>query len=323
MFLPPTVPYLAEDGSNWTIFAAHFQEAMRAIHYWGYLDGTITQPVPKDATHPTIAERQATKEWEHGNGPARGLLTPRLADKTLLSICHHTTAKAQWDTLIQKFGHPGNPNLNTPEGVAHPEPDLTPGEDANSNANVPMHSDGVGLDLLMEEEDDRSLKVEEEEIAGNDASVERDMGPRIELQNPGVSPLATHEDAGSSPSPSSSSSSPLTPEAASTQCSLVVNPGTSATPDSDSDDDAKKAFRTETLGVEDEHALGRAGLYGRLVKEGEEWDADEEAGACTTTLVVDAPHVESRPIPYNALHVCVHSHTPATLGAPDEEEEDL
>jgi hypothetical protein len=41
-------------------------------------------------------------------------------------------------------------------------------------------------------------------------------------------------------------------------------------PDSDSDDDAEEAFCAETSGAEDEHALGRAGLEGRLVKEDKE-----------------------------------------------------
>jgi hypothetical protein len=182
-----------------------------------------------------------------------------------MSVHHHKTAKGRWDAIIEDFGHPGNPNDNTPEGVARPEPDSTLGEDVDSNTNAPAQSYGAGPELLMGEEDDRSLKVEEEEIAGNDASVERDMGPRVELQNLGVSPLATHEDTGSLPLPSPSPSP--TPEAASTQCSPVVNTGTSATPDSDSDNDAEEAFCTETPGAEDEHALGRAGLEGRLVKE--------------------------------------------------------
>jgi len=92
--LPATVPHLKEDGSNWATFATHFREAMQATHHWGYLDGTIMCPVPKDNAHPTTAEHQAIKEWGHGNGLARGLLSTRLADKTLLRICHHKTAKA-------------------------------------------------------------------------------------------------------------------------------------------------------------------------------------------------------------------------------------
>ena len=347
--LPPTVPHLKEDSSNWAAFATRFQEAMQATNRWGYLDGTIMCPVPKDNAHPTTAEHQAIKEWEHGNGPARGLLSMRLADKTLLCICRHKTAKARWDTLIKRFGHPGNPNVNTPKGVAPAEPDSMPGEDATTNPYTPAHLEGVGPEPSMDGKEDHSLKVEEEGIAGKNASIERDIGPRVELQNPGVSPLATQEDVGSLTPPSSPS--PLTPEAASTQRSPVINTGASATPEPDSDgddfwtveediahahpdcaeldplmdepesdDEAEETFCAETSGAEDEEAFDRAGLKGRLVKEEEEWDADKEARAGTTSLVEDAPCTKSEPVPHNAQHAPAHSHTPAAPGAPDEEE---
>jgi len=276
--LPATVPHLKEDGSNWAAFAMCFREAMQATHRWGYLDGTIMCPVPKDNAHPTTAERQAIKEWEHGNGPARGLLSTRLADKTLLRICRHETAKARWDTLIKRFGHPGNPNVNTPKGVTPAEPDSTPGEDATTNLYAPAHLEGAGPELSMDGKEDHSLEVEEEGITEN-ASIEWDIGPRVELQDPGVSPLAMQEDVRSL---TPSSPSPITPEAASMQCSLVANTGTSATPNNDSAEDAEEAFRAETSGAEDEEAFDRAGLEGRLVKEDEEWDADEEAGLVAT-----------------------------------------
>src|SRR5712691_3315723 len=202
---------------------------MQATHCWGYLDGTIMCPVPKDNAHPTTAERQAIKEWEHGNGPARGLLTTRLADRTLLCICGHKTAKARWDALIKRFGHPGNPNDNTPEGVAHQEPDSMPGEDAITNPYAPAHLEGVGPELSMDGKEDQSLEVEEG-IAGENASIEGDIGPRVELQYPGVSPFAMQEDVGSL-TPPSPPPTPTTPEAASTQHSPAVNSGTPAIPE--------------------------------------------------------------------------------------------
>jgi hypothetical protein len=51
-----------------------------------------------------------------------------------------------------QVGQPGNPNANTPEGVAHGEPDPTTGEDTNTNANAPVHLEGMGPDVLLEEE---------------------------------------------------------------------------------------------------------------------------------------------------------------------------
>src|SRR5260221_5935127 len=218
--LPPTVPHLKEDGSNWAAFATCFRGAMMATQCWAHLDGTATHPAPRDAANPTSAEREAMKEWAHKDGTARHLLNTRLADRTLLCICGHKTAKARWDRLIKKFGHPGNPNDNTPEGVAHQEPDSTPGEDANPNMDARAHLDGVGSGLSMDEED-HSLEVEEEGIARENASIEGDIGPCVELHDPGVSPLATQEDVRSL-APPSSPPSPITPKTASTQRSQAA-----------------------------------------------------------------------------------------------------
>ena len=110
-----------------------------------------------------------------------------------------------------------------------------------------------------------------------------------------------------------------TQEAASTQHSSAANAGTSATPDKDSEEDTEETFCTETSGTEDGEALDRAGLDGRLVKEEEEWNADEEAGV-TTLLVEDAPRMESMPVPHNTLHAPAPSHTLAAPGVLDEEE---
>src|SRR5712691_5180660 len=232
--LPPTVPHLKEDGSNWAAFAMRFRGAMMATQRWAHVDGTATHPAPRDAANPTSAEREAMEEWAHKDGTARHLLNTRIADRTLLCICGHKMAKARWDRLIKKFGHLGNPNDNTPEGVAHQEPDSTPGEDASPNTDARAHLHGAGSGLSMDEED-HSLEVEEG-IARENASVEGDIGPRVELQDTGVSPLAMQEDVGSL-TPPSSPPSPITPEAASTQRSPAANMGTPETPEADSDSD--------------------------------------------------------------------------------------
>src|SRR5260221_3207566 len=221
--LPPTVPHLEEDGRNWAAFATRFQEATSVTHRWAYIVGATARPIPKDAANPTNAEREAIKAWEREDAVAGYLLSTRLPDWLALGLDDYPTAKTQWDAIIEEFGHPGNPNINTPEGVAHPEPDSTHGEDANPNTDARAHLEGAGSQVLMDEEDDCSLKVEEEGTARENASVEGDMGPRVELQDPGVSPLATHEDAGSSPSPSPSSTPTPVPEAASTERSPAAN----------------------------------------------------------------------------------------------------
>jgi len=73
------------------------------------------------------------------------------------------------------------------------------------------------------------------------------MGPRVELQDPRVSPFATQEDVGSLAPPSPP---PTDSEAASMQRSPVVNTGMSATPDNAEEEDAEEAFRTETSGAD-------------------------------------------------------------------------
>ena len=310
----PTVPHLKEDGSNWADFTVHFQAIMQVSNCWAHFDGTAMCLAQRDVVNPTNTEREAMKEWAHDDAALRQLLSGRLPDWVLLATHHHKTANALWDVLNEEFGDSGNPNDNNPKGVTLVEQDSTTGEEADTSA--PMHLEGAGPEPSMDEEEDQPLEVEEEGIAGKNASVEQDMGPRVELQVPRVSPLAMQEDAGSSPSPSSLS--PPTPEAASMQCSPATNTDTSAIPEPDSDDEWE-TFRAETWSAEDDEALDWARLEVQPVEEGEGWDADEEARAVTTLLVEDAPCTDSMPVPHNALHAPASSHTPAALGAPDEE----
>ena len=116
------------------------------------------------------------------------------------------------------FGQSGDPNTNTSEGVAHAEPDSMPEEEIDLNANAPVHPVGMGLDVLLEEDG----------TAGENASIEGDEVPHVELQEPGVSHLTTPEVKFLT---SSSSSPHIIPEAASTQRSPAVNTGTPAIPD--------------------------------------------------------------------------------------------
>ena len=227
--IPATIPHLEEDDSNWAAFVMRFRGAMMATQRWAHFDGTAMRPAPRDAANPTSAEREAMKECAREDVAARSILSGRLPDWVLLAVCRHKTTKARWDALIEEFGHPGNPNNITPEGVAPAEPDSTPGEDANPDTDACAHLDGAGSELSMDGKEDHSLEVEEDGIAGDNASVEGDIGPRVELQDPGVSPLATQEDVGllTPPSPSP----PPTPEAASTQRSPAVNAGTPAIPE--------------------------------------------------------------------------------------------
>ena len=130
-------------------------------------------------------------------------------------VAHEHNDRAELDLQ----GQPGNPNANTPKGVAHPELDSMPGEDIYPNANAPMHLEGMGPEVMLEKGG----------IARENASVEEDRVPRIELQESGVSHLATLEEDMFLTS-SSSSSPPTTSEAARTQRLQAVNTGTPASP---------------------------------------------------------------------------------------------
>ena len=106
LVLPDTIPHLKEDASNWATFAAHFREAMLAMHRWGHFDGTQACPTPKDAANPTFVERQATKEWQCQDVVVRGHLSPRLLDWIFIRLVNHKTAKGHWEQLIEELGQP-------------------------------------------------------------------------------------------------------------------------------------------------------------------------------------------------------------------------
>ena len=179
-----------------------------------------------------------------------------------------------------------------------------PGEDADSNTNTPTHSEGAGPELLMDKEENCSLKVEEEGIAWKTPPPRGTWVPASSCKTLGSAPLPHRWMLGHhhhhypllgllARSAHQSSTQGHQPPQTMTQ-KTTTHP---------------EAFRAETLGAEDESALGRARLDGRLVKEGEEWDTNE-ARACAMMLMGDAPRVESRPIPHNVLHTRAHSHTP-------------
>jgi len=87
--------------------------------------------------------------------------------------------------------------------------------------------------------------------------------------------------------------------------------------DSDSED-KDEAFHAETWGTEDEGDLDWAGLEDQLVKEGEEQETEEEAGAATLPEEDSAPRTGSQPVPHNAPHMLAINNTPEPHWTPDE-----
>ena len=130
-------------------------------------------------------------------------------------------AKARWDALNKELGQPDGPSMNALEGVAHGELDSSPGEDPSPNVKTRAHPDIAEPEVLKDAEEDGT--------AGKTVSAEGDMEPCVRLREPGVSYLATQEDAGSltlsTPIP------PTTLEAASTQRSSAVNTAMATSPE--------------------------------------------------------------------------------------------
>ena len=58
------VSYLKPNGSNWAIFATHFQVMIKATCLWGYLEGTKPCFRPEDADKPMDTEINMVKKWE-------------------------------------------------------------------------------------------------------------------------------------------------------------------------------------------------------------------------------------------------------------------
>ena len=133
----------------------------------------------------------------------------------------HTQAIAEPEVTPGKPGaikrQPGDLNANTPKGVAYRELDSMSGEDITNNACT--HLKGTEPETLLEKEG----------IAKENASVKEDSDPRIELQESGVSHLATLEE--DKFLTTSSSLPSTTSKAARMQHSLAINTGMSAIPE--------------------------------------------------------------------------------------------
>ena len=95
------------------------------------------------------------------------------------------------------------------------------------DANACVHLESTEQEDLMNVKEDWVYKLEEG-TARENASVKEDRDPCIKLQEPGVSYLATQEDAESL---TLSSSPPITLETARMQCSPAINTGTPAIPE--------------------------------------------------------------------------------------------
>ena len=76
------VPKLDVKGTNWAIFAFHFQVAVKAKDLWGHLDGSTACPVyPAPLSTDQTAE---VNKWNKDEQMAKHLLAQRIPDSTAL-----------------------------------------------------------------------------------------------------------------------------------------------------------------------------------------------------------------------------------------------
>src|ERR1700730_18507616 len=101
--LPPPIPQLTPDGSNWAIFLIRFRQAMQANRRWGHFKGTKLHPTPKNSAKPTEEEAEATERWDHEDLIASFLLAQRLPDTTAMHLEQFPTAQARWSILSQEY----------------------------------------------------------------------------------------------------------------------------------------------------------------------------------------------------------------------------
>jgi hypothetical protein len=122
---------------------------------------------------------------------------PFLGEEDALDVIAHTQTVVVEPDAIQD-------ELDTLEEVAHTqmvdaEPDWLSRGEPTLNPNTPVHLTGMGHEVLMGANEDKPVdwlleEMKEGETAGKTASVEGDKGPRIKLQEPGVSHLTMLEE---------------------------------------------------------------------------------------------------------------------------------
>ncbi len=149
-------------------------------------------------THAQIASTEAVLSWQYPQAPTQEVHAQTASAELEAILGEPDAIKVVAPTHVVdvepdlKLGELGDRNVNNPEGVAHAETDSPPGEGIDPNTNAPAHVEGAEPELLMDVEGDQLL---EEGTAEENASVEEDGDPGVELQKPRVSHLATLEEA--------------------------------------------------------------------------------------------------------------------------------
>ncbi|KAG6852042.1 hypothetical protein H0H87_011211 [Tephrocybe sp. NHM501043] len=93
--LPSSIPKLDPSGSNWAMFALHFEDAVAVKGFWGHFTGASAHPaIPKNsATALSKDVAAAVVLWDKNKLMAKSLLTQKLSDSVLMRIHRKPTIK--------------------------------------------------------------------------------------------------------------------------------------------------------------------------------------------------------------------------------------
>ena len=88
---------------DWTAWKVQMEDFLFGLDLWGYVDGTMKKPTPKDASKETVEERAARTEWEKKDQSALIMIRMRVS-KTLISLVMRcTTSTDAWKRLEKNF----------------------------------------------------------------------------------------------------------------------------------------------------------------------------------------------------------------------------
>jgi hypothetical protein len=90
--LPDSIPMLNKRVKNWLMFAAPFEDEMRARGIWGHFDGLAYRPCDADA-------EGIRSVWEKTERNARYLLSEWLANSTYLRMRTLDSVTKMWEAL--------------------------------------------------------------------------------------------------------------------------------------------------------------------------------------------------------------------------------
>ena len=88
---------------DWTAWKVQMEDFLFGLDLWGYVDGTMKKPAPKDASKETVEERAARVEWEKKDRSALIAIRMRVSKTLISSVMRCTTSTDAWKRLEKNF----------------------------------------------------------------------------------------------------------------------------------------------------------------------------------------------------------------------------